>query len=192
MPKTALLTGCCVAALAVTAVPEAEAHSSSARPCRTHHSERFCQTHALRRQIPGTRRKAVRDARTLLRRDPRPARLAWRLAPLRREAGYWRRVHRRLQRIARTPWSQRIPRWDAFMCIHRHEGPWTARTGNGYYGGLQMDLSFQRTYGADFLARWGTADRWPPAAQIVVADRAYRSGRGFTPWPNTARACGLL
>jgi hypothetical protein len=48
------------------------------------------------------------------------------------------------------------------MCIHRHEGPWTARTGNGYYGGLQMDLSFQRTYGTDFLARWGTADRWPP------------------------------
>jgi hypothetical protein len=25
-----------------------------------------------------------------------------------------------------------------------------------------------------------------------VAERAYRSGRGFYPWPNTARACGLI
>jgi len=25
-----------------------------------------------------------------------------------------------------------------------------------------------------------------------VAERAHRAGRGFTPWPNTARSCGLL
>jgi hypothetical protein len=25
-----------------------------------------------------------------------------------------------------------------------------------------------------------------------VAERAYRSGRGFYPWPNSARACGLI
>ena len=26
-------------------------------------------------------------------------------------------------------------------CIHRHEGPWTANTGNGYYGGMQFAAS---------------------------------------------------
>jgi hypothetical protein len=55
-----------------------------------------------------------------------------------------------------------------------------------------MDLGFQRTYGGDYLTRLGTADNWPPAAQIRVAARAYEAGRGFGPWPNTARACGLV
>jgi len=81
---------------------------------------------------------------------------------------------------------------DAFLCIHRYEGAWNSNTGNGYYGGLQMDLAFQSLYGGDFLGRWGTADNWPVWAQITAAVRAYQSGRGFFPWPNTARACGLL
>lgn len=80
----------------------------------------------------------------------------------------------------------------SFLCIHRYEGAWDENTGNGYYGGLQMDLSFQGSYGADFLRRWGTADNWPPWAQLQAAVRAYQSGRGFYPWPNTARACGLI
>jgi len=88
----------------------------------------------------------------------------------------------------------RIPAFleHAFACIHHYEGGWTADTGNGYYGGLQMDRPFQRLYGADYLRRWGTADNWPAWAQLQAAARAYRSGRGFGPWPNTARACGLL
>lgn len=80
----------------------------------------------------------------------------------------------------------------AFLCIHRYEGAWDANTGNGYYGGLQMDDAFQSTYGGEYVRRWGTADGWPVWAQIAAAARAYRSGRGFSPWPNTARACGLL
>lgn len=80
----------------------------------------------------------------------------------------------------------------AFTCIHRYEGAWDANTGNGYYGGLQMDWGFQSTYGAEYLRKWGTADRWPTWAQLSAAVRAYQSGRGFRPWPNTARACGLL
>ena len=80
----------------------------------------------------------------------------------------------------------------AFRCIHHYEGGWDSNTGNGYYGGLQMDLGFQRSYGSDYLTRWGTADNWPVWAQVSAAVRAYRSGRGFWPWPNTARACGLL
>lgn len=86
------------------------------------------------------------------------------------------------------------PRWltNDFVCIHDFEGAWNANTGNGYYGGLQMDDGFMRHYGAAYLQRWGTADRWPAWAQIAAAVRAYRSGRGFWPWPNTARACGLF
>ena len=86
------------------------------------------------------------------------------------------------------------PRWltDAFTCIHHYEGAWNANSGNGYYGGLQMSSGFMGRYGAEFVHRWGTADHWPAWAQIDAAVRAYRSGRGFWPWPNTARACGLL
>lgn len=86
------------------------------------------------------------------------------------------------------------PRWltSAFLCIHRYEAGWDARTGNGYYGGLQMDRPFMRRYGGDFLRRYGTADNWPVWAQVEAGVRAYRSGRGFWPWPNTARLCGLL
>lgn len=78
-----------------------------------------------------------------------------------------------------------------WACIHRFEGAWNAHTGNGYYGGLQMDWGFMRSYGREFLRRWGTADHWPVWAQVTAANRARRV-RGYTPWPNTARMCGLL
>jgi hypothetical protein len=99
----------------------------------------------------------------------------------------WRKKAGKMRRRAHNP-----PRLQAWLCIHRHEGPWNANTGNGYYGGLQMDVRFQRTYGADLLRRKGLAHRWGYLEQIWVAERAYRSGRGFYPWPNTARSCGLV
>lgn len=97
--------------------------------------------------------------------------------------------------VARHGYARpRVPAFlaSAFTCIHRYEGSWTANTGNGYYGGLQMDIGFQSRYGAAYLRRWGTADNWPVWAQLDAAARAYRSGRGFWPWPNTARMCGLI
>jgi hypothetical protein len=84
------------------------------------------------------------------------------------------------------------PHLRQWLCIHRYEGDWAAHTGNGYYGGLQMDIGFQRAYGAWLLAGKGTADRWTPLEQMLVAERAHASGLGFSPWPNTARICGLL
>jgi Transglycosylase-like domain len=78
----------------------------------------------------------------------------------------------------------------AFLCIHEHEGSWRAATGNGYYGGLQRDLDFQRAYGREFLSHYGTANHWPMSVQLAVAIRAWLS-RGFGPWPNTRRMCGL-
>ncbi len=103
----------------------------------------------------------------------------------------WRRRAERAERRAESP-----PHRRQWLCIHRHERHpaqgWRTRTGNGFYGGLQMDLAFQRQYGAPFLQRKGTADSWSPLEQMWVAERAYRSGRGFYPWPNTARSCGLI
>jgi hypothetical protein len=97
---------------------------------------------------------------------------------------------------ARKRQAYRLPRMRAWLCIYLHERHpaqgWATRTGNGFFGGLQMNLGFQRSYGRDLLRKKGTADRWAPIEQIWVAERAYRSGRGFYPWPNTARSCGLL
>jgi len=102
-----------------------------------------------------------------------------------------RRFRARLRYVIHDPaigghWLER-----AFGCIHVGEGSWGSDTGNSYYGGLQMDMGFQRTYAPWALAAFGTADRWPISVQIATAIRAYVSGRGFSPWPNTARACGL-
>jgi len=99
----------------------------------------------------------------------------------------WRKTAERLRRHANNP-----PHKSQWLCIRRYEGAWTSRTGNGFYGGLQMDLSFQRTYAPSLLRRKGTADRWTPLEQMWAAERAHRSGRGFYPWPNTARYCGLI
>lgn len=78
-----------------------------------------------------------------------------------------------------------------WTCIHSHEAPTWRIADPPYYGGLQMDLSFQRAYGAAYLRTEGTANHWSPAQQMLAAEHAWRS-RGFTPWPNTARMCGLL
>jgi hypothetical protein len=84
------------------------------------------------------------------------------------------------------------PRLRDWLCIHRGEGAWNSNTGNGYYGGMQMDRQFQRTYGPELYRRKGTANNWTPLEQIWVSERAYSSGRGFYPWPTTARRCGLI
>jgi len=100
-------------------------------------------------------------------------------------AGLWRQRSDRAYVEAQHP-----PHLRQFLCIHRFEGSWTD-TGEPYYGGLQMDRSFQESYG-DWLYRTkGTADHWTPLEQIWTAEKALRS-RGYWPWPNTARFCGLL
>ena len=103
----------------------------------------------------------------------------------------WRSRAERAETNAQNPPHER-----AWRCIHRHEarnaGGRAARTGNGYYGGLQMSMTFQRTLAPELLQTKGTADNWTAIEQMWVAERAFRRGYGFTPWPNTARACGLL
>jgi hypothetical protein len=106
----------------------------------------------------------------------------------------WALRYRRQRRVARTfarELASRLDRvvWlvDAFQCIHRYEGSWTANTGNGYRGGLQMGTSEWSRYGAGFAPR---ADQATPAEQIAAAI-AYHDQAGFGPWPQTSRMCGL-
>jgi hypothetical protein len=98
----------------------------------------------------------------------------------------WRRLALTTRRRAQNP-----PHRRAWLCIQRYEAGWHDPSAP-YYGGLQMDLHFQRTYGGGLLRRKGTADHWTPLEQMWAAERAHRSGRGFYPWPNTARYCGLM
>jgi len=100
------------------------------------------------------------------------------------------RIAREKARAARLQYQ----RWYAAMldkwgCIHRHEGAWDDPN-PPHYGGLQFDDSFQQTYGPEFFRRWGDAGNWPIWAQLIAAERAYRT-RGFGPWPNTRRMCGV-
>jgi len=119
-----------------------------------------------------------------------------------RYGGYADRSHNlRYTKSVLTLWSRRAwqarrlaqhpPRYSQWMCIHHYEGSWTDPNAP-YYGGLQMDMSFMQAYGSKLLHMKGTADHWTPLEQIWVAERAYQSGRGFYPWPNTARWCGLI
>jgi transglycosylase-like protein/Big-like domain-containing protein len=102
------------------------------------------------------------------------------------ELARWRRLAADARARAARP-----PHWREFLCIHRYEGAWDANTGNGYYGGLQMNLDFIRTYGPELYRTKGLAHRWTPLEQIWVAERAWPR-RGFEPWPQTAHMCGLI
>jgi len=104
---------------------------------------------------------------------------------VKRAVRLWQRRAAAARRKAAHP-----PHKAAWLCIHRYEGSWTDADGP-YYGGLQMDLGFQRRYASRLLQTKGTADHWTPLEQIWTAEKALRS-RGFWPWPNTARFCGLL
>lgn len=105
--------------------------------------------------------------------------------PFRRLA-FWRRTA-----VAATVQVMHPPHRSAWACIHRYEGRWTD-DGDPYWGGLQMDRGFMNHYAPPFLLRRGLANRWSPVEQMWVAEHAYRHGRGFYPWPNSARLCGLI
>ncbi len=115
------------------------------------------------------------------------------VADLKQAVAMWRRRAHRVLVQFRNP-----PHKADWLCIHKHEAAWDNAGVNWrgnpspYYGGLQMDRPFQRTYGAELLREKGTANHWTAYEQMWVAEKALRSGRGFRPWPNTARTCGLL
>lgn len=130
---------------------------------------------------------------------------AYRAVRNRREANQQRRnsmararTIRRLQTVVRGKLAYPTGHWldGAFLCLYRFERHpnqgWQTATGNGYHGGLQMDADFQRTYGPEWARRaFGEpAHLWPASVQISAAIQAWTT-RGFGPWPNTRRMCGL-
>ena len=98
----------------------------------------------------------------------------------------WRRRAVRAKRRAHNP-----PHEQEWRCLQRYEGSWRDKW-DPYWGGLQMDRTFMRQYAPRHLLRRGLADEWTPIEQMWVGERALRAGRGFYPWPNTARMCGLI
>jgi len=180
-----------LAAFATALVPQATARqhvATAARAARATKQVVPQDSTALLRRIQAHRNETWRWQRVMHRR-PTPfhdsARQTPSLAYRRWVAGLW--LHRAT--VARNQ-AQRPPHKVQWLCIHRYEGAWTDPAAP-YYGGLQMDVGFQRTYGLDLYRSKGTADHWTPLEQMWVAERAYRT-RGVWPWPNTARYCGLL
>ena len=159
------------------------------------HRARHARASRLAREFARVARMATRlgiDHPTM----PRPAHTAQGRAS---QIARWRTVARwlaaRSERLRpdERPLGERIPHLRELLCIAGHESrlSWTIATGNGYYGGLQMDRGFQQTYAPALYRTKGTADHWSAAEQMQAAERAIAT-RGFTPWPNTGRACGLL
>jgi hypothetical protein len=191
-------------ALAVPVSTVASSHSQIPTPTRharavaapvVHHARggcaAYCQVRTLRRKLQSVHGRTVALARRAALPVPPPPRLGWRRERLRVQLSHQARVLGRYRIQARRPLRLRLRRFEAWVCIHRHEAAWND-TGDPYWGGLQMDRGFMRAYGRDMIMRHhgGLADTWTPAEQIVVAERAYYT-RGFAPWPQTARSCGV-
>jgi hypothetical protein len=162
-------------------------HPAAAKS-KTTESAHAAATAWLGRQIHGYQRLTWRWQRLMgVPRTPTGGRAltAMSIPDIRRAVVRWHRRAHAARLRARTP-----PHLSAFLCIHRYEGDWHDGAAP-YYGGLQMDLGFQWTYAPWLVRSKGTADHWTPLEQIWTAEKALKS-RGFWPWPNTARACGLI
>jgi hypothetical protein len=183
-----------VAVLAIAAgngmsAPKTPARAEASHSTARHTAARRRESARLLRAIAARRRETWRWQRVMGRgRTPASdsARHVSSLAYRRWTLRLWTRRARAARRQAARP-----PHLGAWLCIHRFEGAWSDPN-PPYWGGLQMDLRFQQMYGPELLRRKGTADHWSPLEQIWAAEKAYESGRGFYPWPNTARFCGLI
>jgi hypothetical protein len=67
-------------------------------------------------------------------------------------------------------------------------GNWATNSGNGYYGGLQEDMTFWRNYGGTAYA--SRPDLASASAQIAVAQRG-QAVQGYGAWPACSRRLGL-
>jgi hypothetical protein len=177
-----------LAAFATAVVPQATARQHVTRTVRAVKQVAPVESTGLLRRIQAHRDETWRWQRVMQkRRTPYvdSARHTASLSYRRWVAGLW--LHRAI--VARNQ-AYRPPHKAQWQCIHHYEGSWTDPNAP-YYGGLQMDVEFQRTYGLDLYRSKGTADHWTALEQMWVAERAFRT-RGYWPWPNTARYCGLL
>lgn len=82
------------------------------------------------------------------------------------------------------------------MCVHQHEGPWAANTGNGYFGGMQIaPATWRRARGSAQPAFAHPGDPAYPfaatkAEQLRVAWRIWLAdGRTWKSWNAVGADC---
>lgn len=167
-----------VAVLALVGAGNAEAHLVSKRP-----------KDATLRQTFDSQTKNMKHARYVCNRGKGENR-NWHC-----NTYLWLKRERLETLRALEPPQGKIYYLSAWLCIHRYEKDprqgWATNTGNGYYGGLQMDWDFMKAYGPELLRAKGPANNWTAYEQMLVAEKAHKT-RGFYPWPRTARKCGLI
>jgi hypothetical protein len=84
-------------------------------------------------------------------------------------------------------------------CIHRHEGPWTANTGNGYFGGMQFSAeTWVRAGGETQPAFAHPGDPGFPFS-VSVSQQLYRAwllwrhdGGSWRSWGAVGATCAQL
>lgn len=89
---------------------------------------------------------------------------------------------------AAAPEPARSKVWDA-LAECESSGDWAIDTGNGLYGGLQIDRRTWLGYGGRAYAP--LPSKATREQQILVAEKI-RADRGFVPWGSCARELGLL
>lgn len=75
--------------------------------------------------------------------------------------------------------------WDA-LAQCESGGNWAINTGNGYYGGLQFNLSTWQAYGGTGYPHEASRE-----TQIAVAERLRAATGGYGSWPGCAASLGL-
>ncbi|MCW0216115.1 MAG: LysM peptidoglycan-binding domain-containing protein [Pseudonocardia sp.] len=86
--------------------------------------------------------------------------------------------------LASTAEAAPASAWDA-LAQCESGGNWAINTGNGYYGGLQFNLTTWRAYGGVGMPH--TASR---TQQIAVAEKVLAK-QGWNAWPSCSRKVGV-
>jgi len=95
-----------------------------------------------------------------------------------------------MPRIIRVSVNDSLPEtvWD-LIAQCKVGGNWSINSGNGYYGGLQLDAGTWRTYGGTTYAPLPSdASR---EQQITIGEKVRDDRGGFGAWPACAHTIGL-
>jgi hypothetical protein len=98
--------------------------------------------------------------------------------------------------FAHTAWKPTDTWLAQARCVHLHEAPWTANTGNGYFGGFQFSAqTWRRVGGQNVAALAHPGDPGFPFT-VPVREQLYRAwllwrhdGDSWHSWGATGAAC---
>ncbi|MGZ8737072.1 MAG: transglycosylase family protein [Nocardioides sp.] len=89
------------------------------------------------------------------------------------------------ERVAAANFASGSTTWDQ-LAQCESGGNWAINTGNGYYGGLQFNLSTWRAYGGAGYPHQNSRE-----SQIAVATRLRDANGGYGAWPHCSQQLGL-